>query len=221
MKTSPSFPAADPFPPARLRFQSAPCSASWEAEHRRLGREGETIFLPQKPPKTPPRLAPALLPAPRLPLPHGKSSSSGSRCDNSLIFLSSREAVRWIHQERGEQKEAGGEQEAGGSSGEAGYACTEGSLCVGIKEVQILQETGLEARLACVYRGGLSELRRSRGESPGEPARAGGAQGPGEPPALPPLPRLRPATGFNLDQPRSAVGLGSGSKLGVGSAPTR
>lgn len=115
VRTSPPFPAADPIPASTVRLPMSHllCGPGLPRKLSRLRREGETIFLPEKQSEMTLHPAPELLPAPHLPLPHGRSSSSGSRRDNSLICLSRRDAVHWIHQERGKQKEAGGEQAAG------------------------------------------------------------------------------------------------------------
>lgn len=121
VRTSPLFPTAHPIPASAMHLSVSPllggpvCRATLPGKPSTAGQGGKEklFFSPKKASKMTLCLTPELLPAPRLPLPHGKSSSSGSRCDNSLIFLSRREAVHWIHQERGKQKEAGGEQAAG------------------------------------------------------------------------------------------------------------
>lgn len=61
------------------------------------------------------------------------------------------------------------------------YIYTENSLCVGINELQIMQEIVLEERLAYIYQTGLSELRNNHGgvtKEAGNVWEAGWASGP-------------------------------------------
>lgn len=64
----------------------------------------------------------------------------------------------------GKRETKGSWRRAGINGRQEIYIHTENSLCVGINEVQIMQEIVLEERLTCIYQTGLSKLWNNHGD---------------------------------------------------------